>query len=54
MFQCHFQTPVVTSIDWPAASVTIAFFTSDRRPGRPLKRFVLPLAISVLTASLPP
>ena len=31
--ECHRpapQIPVVTSIDWPSASVTIAFLTSER------------------------
>ena len=39
------------SIDWPAASVTNAFLTSERRPGRPLNRLVLPFWTSVFTAS---
>ena len=43
--------PVVKSIDWPAASLTNAFFTSERLPGRPLKRLVLPFCTSVFTAS---
>ena len=38
------------SIDWPSASLTKAFFMSERRPGRPLNRLVLPFCTSVLTA----
>ncbi|ENN86866.1 hypothetical protein RHSP_15546 [Rhizobium freirei PRF 81] len=52
-FQCHFlipQRPVETSIDWPSASVTIAFFTSFCLPTRPLNRLVLPRRSRVLTA----
>ena len=37
------------SIDWPSASVTMAFLTSERRPGRPRKRLVLPFTLIVLT-----
>src|SRR5579859_1740181 len=49
--QCHFnQTPVVTSMLWPSARDTMAFFTSLRLPTKPLKRFVLPCCTSVLTA----
>ena len=43
------QSPVVTSIDWPSASVTIAFLMSTRRPMMPRKRLVLPLVTRVLT-----
>ena len=35
-------SPVVTSMDWPSARVTIAFLKSGRWPGRPRKRLVLP------------
>ena len=35
---------MATSIDWPSASVTIAFFTSLWRPTVPRKRFSLALA----------
>ncbi len=46
-----YARPVVKSIDWPAASLTNAFFTSERWPGRPLNRLVLPFCTSVFTAS---
>src|SRR5206468_89812 len=37
------HSPVVTSIDWPSARVTIAFFTSERCPRLPRNIFTLPL-----------
>src|SRR4029077_20257254 len=52
-FQCHFlitQRPVETSIVWPSASVTTAFFTSFCLPTKPRNRLVLPLRSRVLTA----
>ena len=53
--ECHCcpsppQIPVVTSIRWPSARVTIAFLTSERRPGRPRNRLTLPTTRIVLTA----
>src|SRR5215218_6382687 len=43
------QRPVVTSMVWPSARVTTAFFTSDRWPRVPRNIFTLPLVTSVLT-----
>src|SRR5262245_585652 len=43
------QRPVATSIDWPSARVTTAFFTSLCRPVVLRKRFTFPLRSSVLT-----
>ena len=37
------------SIDWPSASVTIAFLMSERRPMMPRNRLVLPFTLIVLT-----
>src|SRR5690606_5152375 len=51
--QCHRSvpySPVATSIDWPSARVTTAFFTSLWRPMVPRNRFTLPLRRSVFTA----
>ena len=51
VFQCHWriprnksQSPVVTSIFWPSARVTTAFFKSDWMPRVPLNDFSLALA----------
>ena len=41
--------PVVTSMRWPSARVTIAFFMSCCRPRTPRKALVLPLRKRVLT-----
>src|ERR1700712_566808 len=49
IFREPYARLVVKSIDWPGASVTMAFLTSERTPGRPLKRLVLPFWISVFT-----
>ena len=43
------QMPVVTSMVWPSARVTIAFLESERMPSLPRKRLVLPHAVLVLT-----
>src|SRR5690606_1713902 len=52
--QCHGLVPqaeaIITSIDWPSASVTYAFFQSLRRPWRFLKAFALPFTFTVFTA----
>src|SRR5512134_934753 len=44
------ETPVVTSIVWPSASVMYAFFVSGRLPMKPRKRLVLPMVRRVFTA----
>ena len=38
-----YASPVVKSIDWPAASLTNAFFTSERLPGPSLEALGLAL-----------
>ena len=40
----------MTSIEWPSARRTIAFFTSDWVPRGPRKNFVLPLRIKRVDA----
>ena len=44
------RAPSSRRCDWPSASVTIAFLTSDRWPRRAAERLVLPLRTIVLTA----
>src|SRR5690606_814895 len=53
--QCHGLVPqaetVMTSIDWPSASVTYALRQSPRRPWRNLKDLDLPFTFTTFTAS---
>src|ERR1700733_4613518 len=46
-----YVSPAVKSISCPWASWTNAFLTSERLPGRPLNRLVLPFCTSVFTAT---